>query len=174
MSLDLVMVFICIAVALVGVLAAAIAWRRHHTGRMVQAGAIVLLPIALFCTGLLPLVVQAVTAIGGWAVNLSVSPLVGVGFGLLALTVVLWVVGGILVKRNRGRAVGSGSPAASAGQTSAGRGQPVPAVGTGRGARAGAGQPNRSGKPGQSGKTAAPVDDDMAEIEALLKSRGIE
>ena len=78
---------------------------------------------------------------------------------LLAVCVVLWVVGGMLVRRSAGRA-----PEVSARAKS----QPgLPA-----GAKAQQGQPTRRGR--AQPKQAAPVDEDMAEIEAILKSRGID
>lgn len=168
MSPDLIMLFVCIALALVGVLAAAVAFRRHSPGRMVQAGAVVLLPIALYFTGLLRLVVQAAAAIGTWAVSLAFSPLVWIGFGLLGVTVVLWVVGGYVARRQRDRAIATGStpgPAVGSGATSSAS----PALGARKPATAAKTAAKTSG-----GKKGAPVDEDLAEIEALLKRRGID
>jgi len=79
------------------------------------------------------------------------------GLSLLALCLVLWVVGGFVARRTP-RKSRRGEAAAPA----AGRG-PAPAAVAGRSQRA----PARS-------TPAAGQDDDMAEIEALLKSRGIE
>lgn len=165
MSPDLIMLFVCIALALVGVLAAAVAFRRHSPGRMVQAGAVVLLPIALYFTGLLRLVVQAAAAIGTWAVSLAFSPLVWIGFGLLGVTVVLWVVGGYVARRQRDRAIAIGSTPG----TAVGSGAASPALGARKPAPAAKTTAKTSG-----GKKGAPVDDDLAEIEALLKRRGID
>jgi hypothetical protein len=140
---------LCVGLALLGVIATGLAWRRGNKGRVVQGIGLALAPIALYFTGLLMLLWNGIVAIGTWAAKIIFSPTVWFGLSLLGLCVVLWVVGGLVARRfptkPRTKQV--------AGTTAAGR----PAVAA-------------------KGKQAArpPIDDDMAEIEALLKSRGIE
>ena len=143
---DVVLLPLCIGLALLGVIATGVAWRRGNKGRVVQGVALTLAPVALYFSGLLRLLWNGVVAVVGWASALILSPAVWIGMALLGLCLVLWVVGGIVARRAK--------PAAKA--TS---GAPAPAALPGKG-RAAAKQP--------------PVDDEMAEIEALLKSRGIE
>ncbi len=140
---------------LLGVLVAVVAGRRGRRGRMLQGIGLALLPLALYLSGLLGLVWDAVVAVGRWASSTVLSPTIWAGFGLLALCVLLWVVGGVLARRapKRTRAErAAGTPAAAQGTTKA-----------------------VSGRGGQTQqRSTPPQDDDMDEIEALLKSRGIE
>jgi hypothetical protein len=143
---DVVLLPLCIGLALLGVIATGIAWRRGNKGRVVQGVALALAPIALYFSGLLRLAWNGITAVVTWASTLIFSPAIWFGMALLALCVVLWVVGGMVARRSKPRA----KPASSKSSTAA-----LPAKG-----RSAAQQP--------------PVDEEMAEIEALLKSRGIE
>jgi hypothetical protein len=157
---DVVLLPLCIGLALIGVIVAGVAWRRGSRGRVVQGIGLALAPIALYFTGLLRLVWDAVVAVANWATSIIFSPSMWFGISLLGLCVVLWVVGGLLTRRSvtkRGSA-----PAATAGTK--------PAVGTG--STTGAKGPAR--KAAAKGKAPAPeVDPEMAEIEAILKNRGI-
>lgn len=141
--------------ALLGVLIALVAGRRGRRGRMLQGIALALLPLALYLTGLLGLVWDAVVAVGRWVSSTVLSPTVWAGLALLALVVVLWVVGGVLARRAPKRTKAdraAGKPAATASSSKA--------------------VTSRGGQSPQ--RQAAAQDDDMDEIEALLKSRGIE
>ena len=142
---------------LLGLLIAILAGRRGRKGRMVQGIGLALLPLALYLSGLLGLVWDAVVAIGRWASGTVLSPTTWAGFALLALCVVLWVVGGVIARRTPKRSRAERKAAAPA----AGAGTATTKAVAGRG-----GQPQQRQAPAQ--------DDDMAEIEALLKSRGIE
>jgi hypothetical protein len=143
---DVVLLPLCIGLALLGMIATGIAWRRGNKGRVVQGVALALTPIALYFSGLLRLAWNGITAVVTWASTLIFSPAIWFGMALLALCVVLWVVGGMVARRSKPRAnAASGKSSAAA----------LPAKG-----RSAAQQP--------------PVDEEMAEIEALLKSRGIE
>ena len=143
---------------LLGLLIAILAGRRGHKGRMIQGIGLALLPLALYLSGLLGLVWDAVVAVGRWASSTVLSPTIWAGFALLALCLVLWVVGGVVARRTpkRTRADRKAGMTAAAGTTAT-----TKAV-SGRGAA-----------PAQQ-RQAPAQDDDMAEIEALLKSRGIE
>jgi hypothetical protein len=145
-AVDTVLLPLCIGLALLGVIATGIAWRRGNKGRVVQGVALALAPVALYFSGLLRLLWNGIVAVGTWASSLIFSPAVWLGMALLGLCVVLWVVGGIVARRSRpsAKAVSSKSSAAA-----------LPAK-------------------GRSARNQPPVDEEMAEIEALLKSRGIE
>jgi hypothetical protein len=142
---------------LLGLLIAILAGRRGRKGRMVQGIGLALLPLALYLSGLLGLVWDAVVAVGRWASSTVLSPTIWAGFALLALCVVLWVVGGVVARRAPKRTKADRRSAAPAAGASAGTTKAV------------------SGRGGQAQqRQAPPQDEDMAEIEALLKSRGIE
>lgn len=150
---DSVLLPICVAIALIGVVLAGLAWRRGNKGRVVQAAALVIVPFGLYLTGLLTVLWDWVVELVRWAVHLVFSPLHWIGFGILALSIVLFVIGGLLAR------FGIGSKPT-------GRKQDQKQV------------PGSSGKGGPKAvagrKQEAETDPELAEIEALLKSRGIE
>jgi hypothetical protein len=152
---DAVLLPLCIGLSLIGVLVVALGWRRGNRGRVVQGVGLALAPTALYFTGLLSLLWNGVAATVGWASRILFTPSVWFGITLLGVCVVLWVVGGLLVKRSAGRA-----PAVADGKQ-----RSLPATSAGRAPR--------TGSSPAAPKQAAPVDDDMAEIEAILKNRGI-
>jgi hypothetical protein len=149
---DTVLLPLCVGLTLLGVIATGIAWRRGNKGRVIQGVGLALAPVALYFSGLLRLLWDGAVAVGSWASKIIFSPAVWFGLALLGFCLVLWVVGGILARRFPGK-----KSKAAAGSTTA---QSLPAVpGAGR---KGTKQP------------APPIDEELAEIEALLKSRGIE
>ena len=162
---DVVLLPLCIGLALIGVIIAGVAWRRGSRGRVVQGVGVALAPIALYFTGLLRLVWDGVVALVNWATSIIFSPTMWFGISLLGLCVVLWVVGGLLTRRAAPRR--SSAPAAGAG----GR----PAVGTGStaAAKTSTKSPAKTAAKGKGKGPAQEVDPEMAEIEAILKNRGI-
>ena len=150
-AVDTVLLPLCVGLTLLGVIITGLAWRRGNKGRVIQGVGLALAPIALYFSGLLRLLWDAAVALGSWASKIIFSPAVWFGLSALGLAVVLWVVGGIVAKRSAGAK--AATPAAK------GSGA-TPAV-----------LPAR--KKGAA-RTQAPVDPELAEIEALLKSHGIE
>lgn len=161
MSPETVLLPLCVGLSLLGVIATGVAWRRGNKGRVVQGVGLALAPVALYLTGLLGLLWDGVAAIFRWAGGIVFSPPTWIGFSLLGLCIVLWVVGGVLAPRFARKSVEGGKSdrtVTSAGTKSVAQG------------------PTAKGVPakGAKGQPADPMDDEMAEIEALLKSRGIE
>ena len=151
-AVDTVLLPLCVGLTLLGVIATGIAWRRGNKGRVIQGIGIALAPIALYFSGLLRLLWDAIVAFGTWASKIILSPAVWFGLSVLGLCVVLWVVGGLIARRSPNAK--SKSKAVSAESTA----NALPAKKGTRKAR----------------QSEPPVDEEMAEIEALLKSRGIE
>lgn len=156
---DVVLLPLCLGLALIGVIIAGVAWRKGSRGRVLQGVGLVLAPIALYFTGLLRLVWDAVVALVGWATSIIFTPSMWFGISLLGVCVVLWVVGGLVNRRSAAKPAPSVSGAAK------------PAVGTGRPAAATTKPSIRAPKGGKA--PAQEVDPEMAEIEAILKNRGI-
>ena len=152
-AVDTVLLPLCVGLTLLGVIATGVAWRRGNRGRVVQGIGLALAPIALYFSGLLRLLWDGVVAIGSWASAIILSPAVWFGLALLGLCVVLWVVGGVAARRSSAAKKSKSVPATGAKTALPAQGKPA--------AKTTSRQP-------------APIDDDMAEIEALLKSRGIE
>ena len=156
---DVVLLPLCVGLALLGVIATGVAWRRGSRGRVVQGIGLALAPVALYFSGLLSLLWNGVVALGGWASRILFTPAVWFGLTLLAVCVVLWVVGGILARRT---AAAAKAPAVEARGSSSSKAVAAPR----------ADQPAKGR--GKAAQPAAPIDEDMAEIEAILKSRGIQ
>ena len=99
------------------------------------------------------MVTEIAGSITDWATGLVFNVLTWAGVGLAGLAVVLWVVSGILRDRQLARGAGRRAPRAAAAprtRSPCPRPRPVRAEG------------------------GSPIDDEMADIEALLKKRGIE
>jgi hypothetical protein len=159
---DTVLLPICVAIALIGIILTGLAWRRGNKGRVLQGAALTIVPFGLYLTGLLGMLWDAVVAVVRWAVRLVFSPTLWIGFAILALCVVLFVVGTILARVSRG---------SRARQKSVDQGRSTKPAVTG-GQRPGAKTQSAKGQSANARDDA--VDPEMAEIEALLKSRGID
>lgn len=129
-----------------------IAFRRRGSANGLRALGFTLLPAAAWLTGTLEMVVEIAGSVTDWATSLVFDVRTWVGVGLAGLAVVLWVVSGIIRDRQlaRGQAAGEGRKA--------GGRDALPEASSTR-----------------TGPTSRPaVDDEMADIEALLRKRGIE
>ena len=131
-----------------------IAFRRRGAANGLRALGFTLLPAAAWLTGTLEMVVEIAGSVTDWATSLVFNVLTWSGVGLAGLAVVLFVVSGFIRDRQlaRGQSAGGTSPAADP-RTSTRRELPAAS--------------DRS-------KGGSPIDDEMADIEALLKKRGIE
>lgn len=127
-----------------------IAFRRRGAANGLRAMGFTLLPAAAWLTGTLEMVVEIAGSVTDWATSLVFNVMTWTGVGLAGLAVVLFVVSGFIRDRQLGRAQ---------------RGSAAPGAGTSR----------RELPPANAKATGgSPVDDDLADIEALLRRRGIE
>jgi hypothetical protein len=154
-AVDTVLLPLCVGLTLLGVIATGVAWRRGNKGRVIQGVGLALAPIALYFSGLLRLLWNAIVALGTWASKIIFSPAVWFGLSLLGLCTVLWVVGGFIGRRSAAAKTKEVSGQSTANALPAKKGPAKKPA-----AKSGGNQP--------------PIDEEMAEIEALLKSRGIE
>ena len=132
-----------------------IAFRRRGAANGLRALGFTLLPAAAWLTGTLEMVVEIAGSVTDWATSLVFNVLTWSGVGLAGLALLLFVVSGFIRDRQlaRAQAAGGGGNASADAPTSTRRELPATA------ARA---------------KGGSPIDDEMADIEALLKKRGIE
>jgi hypothetical protein len=121
------------------------AFRNRGAASGLRGAGVTLIPVGLWLTDSLRMVTRIGDAIGDWVTGIVLSPATWAGIIALGLGVVLIVVSGMVRSRQ--------APAS-----------PKVAKGSGRGEL-----PKTSAPRG----TQPPVDDDMAEIEALLRKRGI-
>ncbi len=132
-----------ITLTLLGLVVSVLVWRSRGAAAGLRGVAWSLLPAAAGLTGTLRLLADIADSVGSWAVRLVFSPAVWLGIALAGVAVVLFGVSGVL-RRRRGTTAGR-----------AGRGA-APVGGTG---------------PGKA--VAAKPDDDMDDIEAILRKHGI-
>ncbi len=130
-----------------------IAFRRRGAANGLRAMGFTLLPAAAWLTGTLEMVVEIAGSITDWATGLVFNILTWSGVGLAGLALVLFVVSGFIRDRQLARAQARGEAPASA-PSSKRRDELPPASARTKGG--------------------SPIDDEMADIEALLKKRGIE
>ncbi len=127
------------------------AFRRRGVASGLRGAGLTLLPPAAWLTGTLEMFGEIGSSVGGWATGLVLSPLVWAGIVLAGLSVVL--LGSSAALRSRGR---GGAPAVTDGEQTT---RP--------------GLPSARGKGKDKGKGEPAIDDDLSDIEAILKRRGI-
>ena len=134
-----------------------ISFRRRGAANGLRALGFTLLPAAAWLTGTLEMVVEIAGSITDWATGLVFDIFTWAGVGLAGLALVLWLVSGFIRDRQLARGQAAGAATAP------------------RGAVAGAS--SRDALPPTAARRKAgrsPIDDELADIEALLKKRGIE
>jgi hypothetical protein len=142
---------LALALTLLGGFYTYLAYQRRGLTAAVRGGAITLLPLAAWLTGVLELLTEIGGAVGDWGADLAFSPTMWLGAGLAGLAAVLFVVSGFLADRGVGAKPSEPKPPRKAKELPASStpAQP-PVVGVDSG-----------------------VDAEMAEIEAILRKRGI-
>ena len=134
---------LALTLTLIGGVLTVLAWRRRGPAAGVRGLAWTLVPVAAWLTGTLRLATDVVEAVVDWAARLVFSPAVWLGVVVAGVAAVLFVVSGMM----RARGVG------------------------------GSARPRKEREVGQPKRRAvsAPADDDddMADIEAILKKHGI-
>lgn len=144
---------LALALTLLGGIYTWFAYQRRGLTAAVRGGAITLLPLAAWLTGVLELLTELGGAVGDWAADLAFSPTMWLGAGLAGLAAVLFVVSGFLADRGVGQKPRD-RDRKKAKELPPSRGPSQAPVVVDRGADSG-------------------VDAEMAEIEAILRKRGI-
>ena len=151
---------------LLGLGLSAVVWTRRGPARGLRGVAWSLLPLAAGLTGVLRLGWEITDSVLGWAGRLVFSPVVWLGLVVAAVSLVLFVVSGWLIRRGGPQA----PPPARVSQASKAK-KPRGAALTG------------SGRPPATGSTASTrgagsrpsgAGDDMADIEGILRKHGIQ
>ncbi|WP_346386072.1 hypothetical protein [Nocardioides sp.] len=132
------------------------AFRNRGIASGVRGAALTLLPLAAYLTKTLRMFTRIGQAVGDWAASLVFNPFVWIGIVLFVVSGVLFGVSGAMDARGIGGGSRKGRKARKA-ESQAGA---APALASGEAAR-------------NQGRGAPAIDDDMAEIEALLRKRGI-
>ena len=159
--------FVTIAVMTVIVAVTAGLFARGRSLRTLLAGTgFALLPLSLYLTGLTTLLANGVASLIAWVGRTSWDNTMAWGLGLGGLGIVLMIVAGFLPKREDRQEPKSPKPA------------PAPKTRPGLAGKAAQGSPTANPQPKQapqSGKQAPQQAslEDLDEIEAILKKRGI-
>lgn len=137
-----------VLLTVMGFAASALLWRRRGPASGVRGVAWSLLPVAALLTGTWRLVWEIGDAVVSWAVRFVFSPIVWLGVSVAGISLVLFVAAAAMRSRNIGSKPRAVRPS-----------------GTSSGAAITSGGERRVAK--------EPVEDDLADIEAILKRRGI-
>ncbi len=143
-----------LALTVVGLLGSLVLWRRRGATAGLRGMAWSLLPLAAGLTWVLQLVWRIGNLVAGWALHVVLSPLVWLGVAIAGVSVVLFGVTGALRAR---RAARGAEPRGVSREKTPGR-----AAG---GGKAPAQPKSTTGDDGS--------DDDMADVQAILKRHGI-
>jgi hypothetical protein len=145
-----------VTLTVVGLLISVLVWRRRGAGSGLRGVAWSLLPAAAGFTGTLRLLWEIGDSVVQWATRLVFSPLMWFGIALAGVSVVLFGVSAAVRARRPSR--------------------PRPARASRRSpetAEASHGTGRLPSKPSRTPATPAPADDDMDDIEAILRKHGI-
>ena len=127
------------------------AFRHRGAASGLRGAGLTLLPPAAYLTGTLEMFTEIGSSVTDWATHLVLSPVVWAGIVLAGLSVLL--LGGSAMLRERERERG--------------------ATASGGSPRAATGPEERSALSGSAPRTEPVIDEDLADIEAILKRRGI-
>lgn len=124
-----------------------LAWQRRGAVSALRAAAWTLLPIAAWLTGTLRLLTEVFADVASWAIHLVFSPVVWLGIVLAGVSVVLFGVSGMIARSRR-----------------ASRADSLPRRGP---------RPARPVRSGDRARPAVGSEDDLSDIEAILRKHGI-
>jgi len=166
---DLTLLPFCVGLTLLGLIGSWAAWRRRGLAAGTRGVAWSLLPVSLYLTGLLELLWDVVKSVSSWVAHLIFSPTVWAGVALFGVSVVLYVVSGVAMRRRGGavpeKAAKPKTPSAAVGELTATGPEP-----------ASAGKP--AAKPAKAAKAPKAAkgqesSEEFDEIEDILKRHGI-
>jgi hypothetical protein len=146
---------LCIALTVAGLGISWLRWRRKGSQSGLRAVGWSLLPLAAYLVGAVPLLGRIGQAVVQFAEGFAFSARAWAGLALFGVAVLLFVTTGGMPMLRRGKSRGKAKKTGT-GATSATGSPQLPAV-AGKGRRA----------------TATPADDDLSDVEEILRRRGI-
>lgn len=156
--MDATWLALAVVLTAIGAIWTVVAWRTRGVAAAVRGAGLTLLAPAAYLTGTLELAGEIAVDVGDWARGLVFSPVVWTGIALAGAGVLLVLLGGALAARG----VGTSPRTAAPRQVEDGAGRPAVAPAD---RRAPAAPP--------AGRGRASGDDDLDDIEAILRRRGI-
>ena len=167
---DLTLLPFCVGLTLLGLIGSWAAWRRRGLAAGVRGVAWSLLPVSLYLTGLLELLWDVVKSVSSWVAHLIFSPTVWAGVALFGVSVVLYVVSGVALRRRGDAPEKAAKPkpvSAAAGELTATGPEPASAGLAGKPAAA------KPAKAPKASKQSKQESSEFDEIEDILKRHGI-
>jgi hypothetical protein len=165
---------------ILGLVLSYLIYRRRGIRPALMGVAFSLLPIAAYLTGAIEMLWKIGAAIGQFGTDFVFSPAKWVGIGVTGLAFALFLAAGGRTRRRASResrraARGGGKAAADAGAAPAGLSAPdrTRALATQSSARTPVPAERAAAPAKASRRGAPPVDDDMKDIEDILRKRGI-
>jgi hypothetical protein len=154
--------------------------RRRGNRAMLRGAAWSLLPIAAYLTGSIEMFWKIGDAIGDFATGFVFSPVKWAGIAVAGAAAVLFTATGGRKRRKAARLKAAARAEQKSAATGSQQGLPPPAPTASHAANTTVALPvTRSAEPAKTapakrqGKSGAPVDDDMRDIEEILRKRGI-
>jgi len=162
---------LCAGLTGLGLVLSYLAMRRRGVSAGLRGVAWSLLPLAAYLTGSIEMFWKMGVAVGDFAKGFVFSPKVWAGIAVAGLALVLFVVSGPLRRRRVER--GEDKRAAGAGSARTLPANRTAASGSELATRPAAASPAQAPRNARKGKSAAGDDDDMKDIEDILRRHGI-
>lgn len=143
----------CAGLSGVGVLLSILIWRRRGSASGLRLVSWSLLPIGLWLVGLLPIVVTFGARLFEWVTTSVFELRSWIGFAVIGLAVLLWILSGVMLGRRRAA---------------------VEAAENDEAVESGGGESDKKQVAAGKTKSDAGSDEDLGDIEDILKRRGIE
>ncbi|KAF4407940.1 hypothetical protein [Streptomyces lycii] len=157
---------ICVALSAAGLAIALLTAYRRRFAAATRIAAFALLPVGLAMAGLVDLGADVVAAAADWGTDLVLKPAVWGGFGVLAVSAVLFVTARVAGRRGGSRKERKAAGAAR--RDAVAPGASAPALGSGDRAAGPRAAPKQ-----KSGATDTAGLDGLEDIEAILRKHGI-
>jgi len=164
---------LCAGLTGLGLVLSYLAMRRRGVGAGLRGVAWSLLPLAAYLTGSIEMFWKMGVAVGDFAKGFVFSPKVWAGIAVAGLALVLFVVSGSLRRRRVERGEDKRAAGAGAGSARTLPANRATASGGELATRPAAASPAQAPRNARKGKSAADDDDDMKDIEDILRRHGI-
>lgn len=170
------LLIVCLVLSVVGLLLTLLFFLRGRRGRAFQAMALLFAPIGLYLTGAARLLVDGLQALWRWARDLTPDLTIWIGVALVALAILCWIIGSPWAAHSRTRRAidkATGKSSATTAPTSAAGTATAAGTSTAGGQGADTRRPRKAQR-NEKPKPNETADEDIDDIEAILKKRGIE
>ena len=153
---------LCAGLTVLGLIISWLVGRRRGWGAGLRGVAWSLLPVAAYLIGIIELLWQISSSVARWAAGFVISLTAWAGIAVIGLSIVLFIVSGVIRRRAPARSTKKAAKSADASG-------PVSVTSGSRGQTSSSAPASSS-----AGSSASSGDDEFAEIEEILRRRGIQ